>query len=254
LVKGESKESDFHSKFAKVVFHKCHQWNSWNKFAPFTAVSKNTSSYVSNGNITIELKLKVSSVSLHSFPMYDFKKPTNLSDIVLLVEGKKLYANKNTLAMHSVVFEKMFGGDFAEKNQEVVELKDVKSKIFEEFLQVIYPSRKKVEGCRVVDFLVLADQYDVPMMTALCEEFLLGKDCHLSSAMKFKLADSYKLIRLQARLLRTLDHEKAIKKVNGMTGLSTGTLETIVRKLCTVKESHNKKRKMTDDNGGMETD
>ena len=72
----------------------------------------------------------------------DFSKPWEGSDIIFLVEDKKIYANKLILSMATPVFKLMFEADFKEKDAEQIPLPD---KTFEGFLalmQFIHPPGK----------------------------------------------------------------------------------------------------------------
>ena len=46
----------------------------------------------------------------------DFTKPTIMYDVVLIVENRRLYANRALLSIWSPVFETMFKGNFKEKD------------------------------------------------------------------------------------------------------------------------------------------
>ncbi|GMR55487.1 hypothetical protein PMAYCL1PPCAC_25682, partial [Pristionchus mayeri] len=50
-----------------------------------------------------------------------FAAPTQFSNVVLIVEGKKLHVNKEFLAIHSPVFAEMFFGESTEKGKQEVE-------------------------------------------------------------------------------------------------------------------------------------
>ncbi len=76
----------------------------------------------------------------------DFKKEWAYSDIVFMVEDKKVYASKMILSMWSPVFEAMFSDNFKEKNAKEINLP---GKIFEdvvEMMDVLHPPNKEIEG------------------------------------------------------------------------------------------------------------
>lgn len=69
------------------------------------------------------------------------KKPSALflpPDVILEVEGIKLYVRKQVLADNSPVFKRMLESDFKEKHQKEIPLPGKRIKDFEEFLWTLY--------------------------------------------------------------------------------------------------------------------
>ncbi|GMR55804.1 hypothetical protein PMAYCL1PPCAC_25999, partial [Pristionchus mayeri] len=52
---------------------------------------------------------------------HPFASPSKFSNVVLIVEGKKLHVQKEFLAVYSPVFARMFFGESSEKGKEEVE-------------------------------------------------------------------------------------------------------------------------------------
>ena len=52
----------------------------------------------------------------------DFTKPTTMYDVIILVEGRKLYCNRAILSIWSPVFEIMFKSNFKEKDSMEISL------------------------------------------------------------------------------------------------------------------------------------
>ncbi|XP_053384274.1 kelch-like protein 28 [Mercenaria mercenaria] len=103
----------------------------------------------------------------------DFSGKTWKEDVVLLVEGKELYAAKNVLAYISPVFEAMFSHPFSEKDKSKVELPGKKYETFLEFMRCIYPgSERSITEENVFQVLPLADEYQVKTLMTKCEIFL----------------------------------------------------------------------------------
>lgn len=103
-----------------------------------------------------------------------FTKKTWKEDITFLVEGKRLSAAKNVLAMVSPVFATMFSSTFKEKDQEEIPLPEKKFDDFHEFLKCMYPtSLKEIDKENVLVVLPLADEYQVYPLRKRCEQFLL---------------------------------------------------------------------------------
>ena len=68
------------------------------------------------------------------------------SDLVLLVEGKKLHTHRLILSLHSPVFEKMFNSDFKEKNSTEISLPGKSYEQIKEMLHALYERRKEING------------------------------------------------------------------------------------------------------------
>ena len=77
-----------------------------------------------------------------------FKCPTCESDVVLVVEGEKLFVHKSVLSLHSPVFRTMFTADFAEKDAKEIKLPGKKYDAMVQFLLQMYPlhSYKHIKG------------------------------------------------------------------------------------------------------------
>lgn len=68
-----------------------------------------------------------------------FQEETHLTDVALVVEGKKLFVSKVILAVSSPVFNAMFYSNFKEKDANEVLLSDKKYDDVVTFLKCIYP-------------------------------------------------------------------------------------------------------------------
>ncbi|GMR55675.1 hypothetical protein PMAYCL1PPCAC_25870 [Pristionchus mayeri] len=154
----------------------------------------------------------------------------NRSDAILIVEGKAIYVNKQYLGMHSPTFQRLFFGNFYESlafvggnpedegkdgfNLEEIEYKHIgttsnlydglrefnlKNVAFEKFmdlLHVIYPSRKKITEDTAEDLLNLGYHLKIPCVIDRAEAVLI-KSRTISVAEKLRIADKYKLFKLQ---------------------------------------------------------
>ena len=76
----------------------------------------------------------------------DFTKPWAHSDIVFVVEGSKVYANKTILSMWSPVLEAMFTSDFKEKKAAEIPLPGKTLEPFVELMGVVHPPNKEIDG------------------------------------------------------------------------------------------------------------
>lgn len=74
-------------------------------------------------------------------PKNKFEVRDEESDIVLVVDGKNLYASKSILAIRSPVFQAMFRHDFKEKHSKRITLETTKYDAMVNLLEQIYPGR-----------------------------------------------------------------------------------------------------------------
>ncbi|EFP08719.1 hypothetical protein CRE_19785 [Caenorhabditis remanei] len=63
--------------------------------------------------------------------------PSNKTDAILMVEGKKLHVNKALLSYHSDYFNTLFNGEFKEKSMPEIPIEDVKYEDFATLLSFI---------------------------------------------------------------------------------------------------------------------
>ena len=68
----------------------------------------------------------------------DFTKPWDLSDITLIVEGQKVYANKTLLSMSSPVMKAMLKADFRENDVREIELSEKELEPFLDLMKIVH--------------------------------------------------------------------------------------------------------------------
>ncbi|GMS96738.1 hypothetical protein PENTCL1PPCAC_18913, partial [Pristionchus entomophagus] len=130
-------------------------------------------------------------------------------------------------------FHAMFYGNFNERNKKEIELKDIDCKEFIDILNLIYPSYNKITNENAEYLLKLGDQFQIKMIIDQVEEFLISSSA-FNVTRKFKLADQYRLIKLQAHCLDTLKSIKDVtdlKTSEGYTELSDRTFRTLFEKI-----------------------
>ena len=118
-----------------------------------------------------------------------------LHDVVLSVQGKKLYAHKTILSIRSPVFRATFAHGTVETKTNVVEIEDVDYEVFVDFLRFIYTG--KVENLDKKDsLLVLANRYELNDLLAMCDD-LLCKELNVDNAGDmFELAATHNAPKL----------------------------------------------------------
>ncbi|XP_052807423.1 BTB/POZ domain-containing protein 6-like isoform X1 [Mya arenaria] len=96
-----------------------------------------------------------------------------LSDIAFSFEdGKEVVrAHKNILSSRSPVFYTMFCGPLQESSA-VIEIPDVDTIIFKQFLRFLYTKSCDVNADSVMYLIYLSKKYDVPSLQNTCREFL----------------------------------------------------------------------------------
>eukprot|EP00080_Pristionchus_pacificus_P015805 PDM75825.1 BTB domain-containing protein [Pristionchus pacificus] len=90
-----------------------------------------------------------------------FDASNEMSNVILKIGDKRLHVSKELLSVHSPVYKAMFFGDYVEKGQEEVELKDIVYEEFLDLLNLIYLRTMLIKDRTVVHILKLADQFQI---------------------------------------------------------------------------------------------
>ncbi|CCD69486.1 BTB domain-containing protein [Caenorhabditis elegans] len=168
-------------------FYSSYGWSefiSWNELE---------TSFMDAGSITVEARVIINkSIGFYTPKLMNFdEKKKEYSDIVVLVDGQRFYLLKKFLAFHSTFFESLFLGGFYEAKLTEVPLYDIDVDDFQKFLEVLY-GFPVINDNTVEGILLLADMYQTPLVSELCEDFLIqttGKTYKkkLQMAIKFNL-------------------------------------------------------------------
>ncbi|GMR54719.1 hypothetical protein PMAYCL1PPCAC_24914, partial [Pristionchus mayeri] len=200
----------------------------------------NKQGFIKDDKIIVEVRFWISSMmGIKIIPRLDFTDPNEpRHDIVLVIEGEKIYVNKAYLSIHSPVFNAMFYGGFAESNKGEIELKDIDRKEFLGLLNVLtYPSYTRITDANAVYLLKLANQYQISAIVERIEAFLIDKSS-LSVSDKLRIADQYKLIDLQENCLNsfeTIKDIKMIKNTEGYKSLSNDVKSALMDRVMNLK-------------------
>lgn len=104
----------------------------------------------------------------------DFSKPWKMSDLVLLVEERKLHVHKAILAISSPVFETMMSSNFKEKNAKEIPLPGKKVEEIEDLLRAIYPyCEHAISRQNCCSLLELSSEYQMDELKKRSEKFVL---------------------------------------------------------------------------------
>ncbi|CAI5456614.1 unnamed protein product [Caenorhabditis angaria] len=144
----------------------------------FSKILKRSEIVEENDEYPVEITLIMEKFenSLEKVPKFDFKESSGSpkSDVILNIDGVKIYANKTLLAIHSKVFDSMFFSEFVEKNQTEIILEDDDPDDFMELLKLIYPSAGStiINDSNVDGIYKLADKYFMTHVMFQCEHFM----------------------------------------------------------------------------------
>lgn len=101
------------------------------------------------------------------------------SDITIVVGENEIRAHKNILAARSSVFASLLMDNDTVSNNDnsnyVIEITDVKPKIFRKLLQYIYTDKiDGIDGTIAKELLVAAIKYDVKRLEVICEDIVFN--------------------------------------------------------------------------------
>ncbi|CAI2350005.1 unnamed protein product [Caenorhabditis sp. 36 PRJEB53466] len=164
---------------------------------------------------------------------YDDEKSL-LFNACLLIDGRKVYVNKQILTMHSKFFENLFYGEFKEKYKDMIELPDVKYDEFVAFLDIIHPTRAEIRETTVEILLNLADRFQTEEVLARCEDFLMNSST-MEVGRKLFIAQTYSLSALSDKCIKSynsLSEMCHLRKSEYYNHLSNETKSALLHRLC----------------------
>ncbi|KAI1696065.1 BTB/POZ domain-containing protein [Ditylenchus destructor] len=134
------------------------------------------------------------------------------SDGVLVVENKRILIHKTYLAVYSEYFRALFQSEFAERNQDEIELKEVGYSEILELLMIIYPTNSDITDKNVGAILKLADRFVMPATLERCKK-QLQNSTQISAARKLWFAQRYNLLDLQAEYAQKCKEMSDVEKL-----------------------------------------
>ncbi|PIC48818.1 hypothetical protein B9Z55_007661 [Caenorhabditis nigoni] len=155
------------------------------------------------------------------------------TDVVLIVEGKKLNVSKAFLSFHSDYFSSLFSANFKEGQMKEIEIKEVSYEVFALLLATFYPSPVFPNDDTVEKLLEMASRFQVLSVIVIVEHHLL----HISKIEYEKilwLADEYgmpKLLENCINQMDSLEKAKKMKKSSEFEKLSHKTRSLILGRL-----------------------
>uniref|UniRef100_A0A915DHK7 BTB domain-containing protein n=1 Tax=Ditylenchus dipsaci TaxID=166011 RepID=A0A915DHK7_9BILA len=126
------------------------------------------------------------------------------------------FKHKALLAAYSNYFKTLFFGEFCEKNQDEIKLKDVSAEEFLHLLKTVYPpfDEADVNQNNVESLLRLADFYQVKAVLDRCSQYL--KRCAYSEVPlqdKLLYAQNYRLSELLEHSITEYNTVEDVKKL-----------------------------------------
>ncbi|KAL5008199.1 hypothetical protein ScPMuIL_013780 [Solemya velum] len=143
----------------------------------------------------------------------DFTSNDEMSDITLIVEGKKLFTNRAFLIGMSPVFERMFCSDFKEKDLSELPLPGKKFDDVHELLKVVHPRiLKDLTGEICLKIFPLAEEYQMYRLKKRCEallsETLKGEKVGTDICLQIlNLSEKYGLLNLWKSALKSCSRQ-----------------------------------------------
>ncbi|PIC49029.1 hypothetical protein B9Z55_007778 [Caenorhabditis nigoni] len=155
------------------------------------------------------------------------------TDVVLVVEGKKLNVNKTFLAFHSDYFSTLFSAKFKEGQMKEIEIKEVSYEDFELLCSSFYPNPQFPNDSTSEKLLEMASRFQVSSVIGIVEYHLLNNSKIAYEKMLW-LADEYimpKLLEKCISQMNSLEMAKKLEKSPEFEKLSDRTSSLIFRQL-----------------------
>ena len=122
-----------------------------------------------------------------------------MSDLVLLVEERKVYVHKAILAISSPVFETMMSSNFKEKNAKEIPLPGKKVEEIEDLLRAIYPyCEHAISRQNCCSLLKLSSEYQMDELKKRCEKFVLDTYQPITNTARHQHSSAAKALREEA--------------------------------------------------------
>ncbi|GMR55425.1 hypothetical protein PMAYCL1PPCAC_25620 [Pristionchus mayeri] len=106
----------------------------------------------------------------------------------------------------------MFFGDFAEKNKEEIEIKDVVYEEFFDLLRLLYFDTMEITDHTVPHILKLADQYQIEKLLDQSKKYITQSE-GFDVMKKLLLADRYNIAFLKDQCLMSFTRAKDLSKM-----------------------------------------
>ncbi|GMR55517.1 hypothetical protein PMAYCL1PPCAC_25712, partial [Pristionchus mayeri] len=143
-LKNTCEELDRVQKITKSL-HNGQAKCGFEEFIPLNDLINRDKGFIDDGMFCIEVQFTISNIVGIS-PATDFTDPNDpRHDVALVFNGKKLYANKQILAIHSPVFNAIFG-NLTNRDKKEFQLKDVDRENFHVVLNILQDPAYTIDG------------------------------------------------------------------------------------------------------------
>ncbi|EFO96338.1 hypothetical protein CRE_14545 [Caenorhabditis remanei] len=146
------------------------------------------------------------------FSLEEMFLPSEKTDAVLLVDGKKLHVNKAFLSFHSDYFTALFSSKYKEGQLDEIPIEDVSFEDFGLLLSTIYPASVFPTDKTIEKLLELADRFLIPSVIRHAEHHLL-RNSAIQHEKMISLADRYKMKKLLEKSIREIRNIEDVKKL-----------------------------------------
>ncbi|CAO4366382.1 unnamed protein product [Caenorhabditis nigoni] len=137
---------------------------------------------------------------------------SDTTDVVLVVEGKRLNVNKTFLSIHSDYFSALFSSNFKERQLQEIEIKEVSYEDLGLLLSSFYPKQKFPNDHTVEKLLEMASRFQVSSVIGIVEYHLLNNS-RIGYEKMLWLADEYVMPTLLEKCIRQMNSLEMAKKL-----------------------------------------
>ena len=154
------------------------------------------------------------------------RKEGSLCDVTITVDETQFHAHKCVLAAASQYFKVMFDGDFKERSENIVNLKEVISaEGLKVILDAIYTPYLCLSDDSVVEVAIAADYLQIEKILAVCEHFMCDGLFDDLCAGYFQVASKLNLNHLAAKSKGVISRRfVSVSQTSGFRNLDMDTL------------------------------
>lgn len=126
----------------------------------------------------------------------------DFSDVTIQANEKNYRLHKCILASCSEVFNDMLNNDLKNKNVSLLEIKDIKSEVLDEFFRFIYTEKINNVMTVVDQLLAVSEKYKVKVLKELCEDKMCSNLSKDNAVQYLKLAITHNAEQLKTHTVR----------------------------------------------------
>ncbi|CAP20903.2 Protein CBG24250 [Caenorhabditis briggsae] len=158
------------------------------------------------------------------------------TDVVLVVDGKKLNVNKSFLSIHSDYFSNLFSSNSKEGQMKEIEIKEVSYEDFGLLLATFYPNPQFPNDQTVEKLLEMASRFQVSSVVGIVEYHLLNNS-RIGYEKMLCLADEYVMPKLLKKCISQMDSSEKARKLKKSPEFEKLSTELAVFLISRIKNS-----------------